>query len=185
MTLTQDIFLAFSRFVSPAGREAIFVKGASPFTGYDALLQQVKDMDSTYVIPDLNDYVFGANDTAINKRIAGLHSYFLFLDYGSISSSLDAINRIHDSFSLAITIAYPLADFDGDLVEQVIISDSCLDKLLSIRRELIKEEKERYWLKDMAANHTIVPWIHKERQCIGWTILFDRQGFDMLQGKTL
>lgn len=185
MNLTKEIFLAFSRFVTPAGRESVFVKGSSDIAGYDTLLQQVKAQTSDFVMPELADYVFGPNDQAVLSRIENLHSYFLFIDYGNISSSIDEVNRFRDSFSLAATVAYRLSDFTRDLVEQVLISDNCLDILLAIRKQLIAEEKERYWLKNLEANHTIVPWIQREKQCIGWTMLFDRQGFDMLQGKTI
>ena len=88
-----------------------------------------------------------------------------------------------DSARLAITVAYKLKEFSGDLMEQLLISDRCLANITTIRNRMINEQRERYWLKDVSRNHTLTPFVARELSSIGWTMLFNREAFDTFGAK--
>lgn len=177
-TLLIELFLYYSQYVVKTGILPLFNKGRSDIPGYDILKNKVYDIPDNNRLSELENYVFGPNFEAVSSRVNNITGYYLFVDYGEIECSTDKSNRNTDSARLGITIAYKLKEFSGDLIEQLLVSDHTLELLVRIRNKMINDQRERYWLKDISKNHTLVPFVSKELSSTGWTILFNREAYD-------
>lgn len=182
-SLLTELFLYFARFPAPEAFAPLFNKGKSNLPGYDELFQQVVATPGDQVVSQINNYVFGPNFDAVCSRINNMTGYYLFVDYGEIECATDSSNRLTDSARLAITVAYRLKEFSGDLMEQLIASDQCLLYLATIRNRMIADQRERYWLKDVSRNHTLTPFVARELSSTGWTMLFNREAYDTFGAK--
>ncbi len=177
-----DLFLFFARFVEKESILKLFNKGRSENAGYAALLDKVHRRQDDLAIKCL-DYVFGPNFEAVSGYVNNLPGFYLFIDYGEIDCLTDNSNRMFDSARLAVTVAYRLKEFSGDLMEQLVVSEECLGYITEIRKRMIQEQKAHPWLKNLSNNHTFTPFVTKELSSIGWTILFNREGYDSFNVK--
>ena len=177
-SLLIELFLYFARFPSHDAFDALFNKGRSYIPGYDELHTALLALSDEPLLSEIGNYVFRPNFDAVSSRINNLNGFYLFVDYGEIECGTDSSNRMTDSARLAITVAYKLKEFSGDLMEQLLVSDRCLAYITTIRNCMINEQRQRYWLKDVSRNHTLTPFIARELSSIGWTMLFNREAFD-------
>ena len=86
---------------------------------------------------------------------------------------------------MAATIAGKTTEFTGDLVDQTLISANTLDMVTRMRNLMIQEQRERYSFKKISDKHSITPFISPEFESIGWTLMFDRQAFDLFDAKKM
>jgi hypothetical protein len=165
----------------------LFNRGKSDLPGYSALSRKVEAMPEHSLLSEISQYVFGPNFDAVSMRVNNISSgkYYLFVDYGEINCETDNRNRMRDSVRLAVTVACKLKEFFGDLIEQLIISDNCLSYLTAIRNDMIRRERQVYWLKNISANHTLAPFMARELSSAGWTMLFNREGYDSFEAKKI
>lgn len=177
-SLLIELFLYFARFPAHDAFGTLFNKGRSYIPGYDELHAATLALPDEAIVPEIGNYIFGPNFDAVSSRVNNLTGSYLFVDYGEIECGTDNSNRMTDSARLAITVAYKLKEFSGDLMEQLLISDRCLAYITTIRNRMINEQRERYWLKDVSRNHTLTPFVARELSSIGWTMLFNREAFD-------
>lgn len=182
-TLLIELFLYFARFPAREAVLPLFNKGRSNIPGYEELQKLVAGSPENPFVPQIENYVFSANLESISSRVNNLSGYYLFVDYGEIECSTDKNNCLTDQTRLAITVAYKLKEFSGDLIEQLLVSDQSLSYLTMIRNQMIKEQRERYWLKNLSKNHNVVPFVARELSSIGWTMLFNREGIDTFGAK--
>lgn len=182
-TFLIELFLFFARYPRKEGILPLFNVGRSDLTTYDELKKKVEALTPHSLSPEIGSYVFGSNFDAVKNRVNNLTGSYLFVDYGEIECDTDSANRMQDAARLAITVAYRLKNFSSDLVEQILISDFCLTQLAAIRNDMLKAQREQYWLKNLSYNHTFAPFISKELESIGWTMLFDRKAFDTFGAK--
>lgn len=183
-SLLIDIFLYFARFPQRDGIFPMFNAGASSVTGYNELQKMVNEMpEHSYY--NISNYIFGANFEAVQSRVNNIPAgeNFLFIDFGEIDCDIDNSNRQTDSARLAITVAYRVKSFSADLIEQTLAFSHTLTQLVQIRNRMIREQQCHPWLKDISKSHTFVPFISQELSSIGWTILFNRQGYDSFKVK--
>jgi len=54
-----------------------------------------------------------------------------------------------------------------------------------MRNLMIQEQRERYSFKKISDKHSITPFISPEFESIGWTLMFDRQAFDLFDAKKM
>lgn len=181
-TILIDIFLYFARFPKREGVYPMFNVGSSAIPGYSDLKQRIDEMPE-HSLTNINNYIFAANFDAIKARVNNISNDYLFVDFGEIECGTDNSNRMYDQARLAVTVAYRLNDFASDLIEQTLAFNSSLGKLTVIRNTMINEQRCRPWLKDISKNHTFVPFISKELSSVGWTMLFNREGYDSFSAK--
>lgn len=184
-SLVKEIMFYFARFPERSGVMKMWNLGRSTLPEYDIWKAEMEALpdESMSLIPEIKNFVFGVDEDSLAKKITGFSEPFLFVDYGNLEVELDQVNRYNESFLIAITVAFPQRSGNVDLLESTIYSNLALDYIATIRRILIREEKERYWLKDFSADHAVTPWVSTNMPSIGWTIMFTRKGYDMLQGK--
>lgn len=184
VNLIKEIFMFYARFPDKHGIEqSMFTNGRSDLPEYNEWLQNIRDLPDVSLFPEIKNYVFGVDKESVASRIKAFTDCFLFVDYGQIENELDRIGNRRESFLIAFTVAYPSSDSNNDLAERAMKANRALDLLCSIRRTMIAEEKCIPWLKNFEADHIITPWLSEEMPSYGWTVMFRRQGFDMLKGK--
>lgn len=178
--MIKDVFLTAAKFPSRSGVFKSFNLGAFVDPGYAALLKEIENLPPP-LFPEISDFVFGADEEPIKKVIQTFSDYYLLVDFGDITSSKDDNSRIVDSFNISFTIARVVKDSDMDIAASTIIFDKCLSMAADIKRHLIKMSKP--WCKDIEGNSTFSPFIAREMNSIGWSLIFDRQGLDLLNIK--
>ena len=175
-----DLFLYFAKFPEQSGVLSLFNKGRSDTAMYSELKDKVTNLPIHSLNSSIQHYAFGVAFEAIQRRVSQLTGTYLFVDFGEIESQKPALTR-QDSLSVAITVATKLSDYTGDLIEQTCASQTCLNQIVEIRNIMIKEQRERYFLKNISSSQTIVPFASKELSSLGWTIIFTTDGVDMLK----
>lgn len=181
-TILTDIFLYFARFPKPDGIAPLFNVGSSTMPGYEQLRQQTEALPRQS-LTDISNYIFGPNLDAIRARVNNISEDYLFVDFGEIECGTDSSNRMYDYARLAVTVAYRLSDFTADLMEQTLAFSSALHKLAAIRNTMIADQRQHPWLRDISKSHTFVPFISRELSSVGWTMLFNREGYDTFNAK--
>jgi len=184
-SLITELFLYYARFPNKKSLAPLFNKGESIIDGYADLKNSALNLPDGNICPDIDNFVFGPNFDTVSSYVNNMTGYYLFVDFGEIECTTDRSNRFTDSARLAITVAYRLKEFNGDMMEQLIASDSCLNKLIAIRNTMIRDQRQRYWLKDVSKNHTLSPFIARELSSIGWSMLFNRDNYDGFNIKQL
>lgn len=181
-TILIDIFLYFARFPKIEGIAPMFNVGTSKIPGYTELRQMIASLPE-HSLTDINNYIFAPNLEAVKARVNNISDDYLFVDFGEIECVTDSSNRMTDQARLAVTVAYKMSDFASDIIEQALAFNSTLKKLATIRNMMIEEQKCRPWLKNISKNHTFVPFVSKDLSSVGWTILFNREGYDSFEAK--
>lgn len=183
-TILLEIFLFFARFPQRNGILEAFNKGASKLATYHDLMMKVYELPAKS-ISDIQHYIFGANFEAVRTRVNNIASGedYLFVDFGEIECSTDQRNRMNDSARLAVTVAFRVSEFSADIIEQMLYFDASLKKITEIRNYVLSEQCNHPWLKNISQNHTFVPFVSPDFASIGWTMLFNREGYDSFNAK--
>ena len=124
MNILQDIFVYFTRYVTPDVVDRFFTK-ASGDDDYNQLRTMARTA-ATGRFPELTDYIFGVQEESVTRRIGQVKGAYLFVDYGGITSSEDLRNVKSDDFSLAVTVARPMSSAALDMADELLVSDRLL-----------------------------------------------------------
>ncbi len=183
--IITELFLYFAKFPNRKGVFPMFNAVESSMPGYNKMTRAVHDLPE-HSLTGIQYYVFGANIEAVGYRVNNIPagSDYLFVDFGEVDCDTDRVNRMTDSVSLAITVAYRLKSFSADLIEQALAFAHSLDSLVWIRNKMIDEQREHRWLKKISDKHTFVPFVGEQFSSIGWTLMFNREGYDSFTAKT-
>lgn len=177
-----ELFLYYARFVDQKAVTPLFNKGESEILGYDELRQQLKTSQDV-LIPEIENYIFSSNFEAVQSAVANTKNFFLFVDYGEISAKTDRSNSNIETARMAVTIAFRLKKYSGDLIEQLLVSSKCLELLVRIRNTMLRDQVKTPWLKDLSKTHDLVPFGRNDLSSIGWTMIFDRESRDLFNAK--
>jgi hypothetical protein len=177
-----NLFLYYARFPAQKGVQQLFNKGRSGLAGYSELEAKIKDLPEA-IIPEINNYIFSSNFEAVQYSVNNLIGYYLFVDYGEISSTVDRVNNNVETSRMAITVAYKTKSFSNDIIEQLLTSEQCLQYLVQIRNTMLREQQTIPWLKELSKSHDIVPFGRSDLSSVGWSMLFERKAFDMFNAK--
>lgn len=176
-----DVFKYYAGFPKLEGVKSIFAQGRSDRLQYSKLQEFVDNM-AVHSRLNIDNYVFGQSYDAVKARIDQLLGTYLFVEFGEFNSIRDNRNSIQDKFRIAVTIAGK-TDSSSDLVELAIISQETLQLIHQLRVLQFKDQEKHPWLKEISDQHSIEPFVAKEFSSIGWTIIFNREGTDMLELK--
>ncbi len=180
------LFEYFARFPERAGVISAFSNGKSELPAYNELLDRVKNLPDNSLIPEIKQYVFGADMEMVKRRVDSVTGTYLFIDFGEIDSNRDDKNSITDSLRMAATVAAKVSD-RSDIVERAIISDITLSLINELRARIYADSgrDSTPWLQELSFKHSIVPFISPELQSVGWSVIFTSEGADLLNLKRL
>ncbi|MCD7937069.1 MAG: hypothetical protein LUG98_09445 [Tannerellaceae bacterium] len=173
-----DIFKYYAGFPKQDGVTSLFVSGRSENNTYKQLLQELQESAIHSRLPEIDHYVFGGSYEAVKTYIDNLSGIYLFVEFGEFSSTRQR-GSIHDTFRIAVTIAGKKND-QTDLVELALLSDQTLRLIHRLRVLQFTDQAKHPWLKEISDQHSIHPFEFKDFDSTGWTILFNREGTDML-----
>lgn len=182
--IITELFMYFARFPKREGIYPLFNIGESTIPGYNELKTQVDNL-TEHSLVDIDNYIFAANLEAVKARVNNIAAgeNYLFVDFGEIDSDIDQRNRHIDSAALAISVAYRMNSFSADTIEQSLVFAHSFDKLVAIRNKIIEEQECQRWLKLISDNHRFVPLVSENLSSLGWTMMFDREGYDTFNAK--
>lgn len=93
------------------------------------------------LLPEIKDFVIGADETKVSERIRNIENYFLFLEYGPINANPPDKVRIRDiRFNLAVHVCYHSNRRNTDPMEEAVIMDNCLEKAFFIAKQMIADD---------------------------------------------
>lgn len=179
MSILRNTFHYFIQFVPTAALEATFRLPSGD--EHAQLLADIANLrDGNRQIEGIEDFVFSISQEGVQNRISNIKGVFLFLDYSSITSSVDRVDVKTDRFRVAITVARPRPK-DQDQATEMIWQDKMLDIISRIRRTMrddFDNSLSTWWLSFPT---TIQPFHAPGLQnSMGWTMEFDITGTDIV-----
>lgn len=187
--MITDIIKYFSKYPERAGVLHMFVNSTSDMAGYNALKAYVQDLPEHGVIPDIQYMAVGQSMESLTgflNSITGCVTYLL-VDFGEINSSKNNKNTISDTMKMAVTVAMRVPD-GMDIIEESIASANTLELTNRLRAHLMRDSRDKVlgsWFDLFDGRHDLVPFVTKELQSIGWTIMFNASATDMLDVTTI
>lgn len=178
MSILNDIFLYFARFLTPTAMEAAFRLPSGE--KHQQLLDMVNSLPTDRQIPGIEDFVFSISRESVQKRIDNIKGVFLFLEYSTITSRIDSVDVKTDSAKVAITIARPRPQ-DQDDATEMLWQDEMLGIISAIRKHMrndLDSELSVWWLRFPTTIQAFVaPSLGNS---MGWTMEFEIQGIDIV-----
>ncbi|MDR1524744.1 MAG: hypothetical protein LBS79_05750 [Tannerella sp.] len=129
------LFEYFAKFPAREGVLSAFANGKSDLPFYNSLLEKMKSLPPSGTIPDIKNYIFGADMDTVKRRIDAVTCTYLFIDFGEFESDRDSRNTITDTLHMAATVAAKVSDV-MDIVERAVISDTTLALISELRTRI-------------------------------------------------
>lgn len=137
-----DIIKYFGKFPDRDGVLKNFVRTTEKYSGYDDIKTYFTGLGDP-LLPEIKDFVFGTDEKVISKRLSNIGSFFLFVEFGQIgTSSPDSWQNRDTEIMLAITLAHPFNESNRDSIEEILLSDACLDLLLRLKDLMITDDQD-------------------------------------------
>lgn len=178
MSILRNTFRYFTQFVPVAALEAAFRLPSGD--DHQELFRDLTKMSPERRHPDIEDFLFSISQDGVQQRIANIKGVFLFVDYSSITSSVDRVDVKTDRFRVAITVARPRPK-EQDQATEMIWQDKMLDIISDIRKAMRDDcdtDASTWWLSFPT---TIQPFHAPGLQnSMGWTMEFDITGTDIV-----
>lgn len=179
-----DTIKYFAKFPAKEWVLKAFASGKSPVSGYAQLKAEITAMTEHSLIPEIEGFIIGADIEDVKKSIDNQSGVFMFFDYGELSSSRTQQNSIENRWSCSITIANKM-NAECDTLEFGINSDNMLSLAQRLLAKMNTDQEHCSWLRTLSQNYTLIPFDVKQLSAYGWSILFEREGADMLNIKNL
>lgn len=179
-----DTIKYFAKFPDRQSVLKAFTSGKSSISGYAALKDYVTQMSEHSLLPSIKGFIIGSDIEDVKNRIEAQTDIFLFFDYGEISSNINQKNTIENSWTCSVTIANKMNE-ESDTLEFGLNSDNMLTIAKDVLAQMYSDQQQTPWLKNLGQNYRIVPFDVKQLSAYGWSILFEKEGADMLNIKNL
>lgn len=179
-TIYQDIFLYFARFADKSGVLKNFNNKPSSDEDYIRFYSAAEQLPDKPLIPGIPDFLLGASEDSVKKRILTFKSTYLFVDYGEVSSHQNELKVQEDEFRLGITVARPLSVNSYNLPEEIILNDRLLNTILAIR-QYMKDDRSDPFIRRLTFPQELQPFNAPElSNSYGWTMIFTMRGVAMI-----
>lgn len=179
-----EILKYYAQFPNHSKVLEIFSKGRSELPEYAALRKDIEGLSNHSRIQNLDYYIFGQSFDSVKLRVDQIISgTYLFVEVGDIISKRDQKNNILDEVQMAVTIAAKSSDMD--MAEEAIQSRRTLAMMQQLRVAMFSDQRHTPWLKELTEACQIKPFVTKEFASIGWTLMFEREGYDLFEIKRL
>lgn len=182
--MIKELLLYFAGYVDRQVMTDCFRNGSSRDTEYADMQSRVHTLPLYGHLPEIRHIVFGDSLEKVRRTINGFTGLYLFIDYGTIVSTLDSRQSCQDTLSCAVTVAGKISD-QADLVEEQLLSDRTLALLNRLRARMVADSARYAWLTLMSGRHQMDPFVSPELKSIGWTLTFSIDAQDLLNVKEL
>jgi len=182
-SILRDTFEYFAKFPDHSGVMKSFnLTESSHFEEeYAAFKDRIQNLEEHSILPGIQDYVFGVDEDLAKKRIQDITGFYLFVDYGNLSSERDEFRTKQETFLIATTVAIPIKPESIDHIEAVIYADKALDFIRQIKDRMLSDSRDNPYLQHLTFPNEITPFFARELQnSTGFTMLFSWEGIGML-----
>ena len=177
-----DVLKTAARFPKREGVLKCFNLGEFEYPEYAALKSSIEAMPPA-LIPEIDDFVFGADEEEVKRKINEISGTYLFVDFGDIASTRSEKGTITDAFQISLTVARKVSSSDLDMIATAVVFERMLQHVAAIKKALLAETKNHPWLAEIDWNSDFSPFVARELGSIGWSLIFERKGLDLLQVK--
>lgn len=178
-----ELFKYFARFPKREGvLRGIATKGESDMEEYAQMMDVVKALPGTGLVPEIENYVYGQSFDELKARLANLTGTFLFVDYGEVDMQSDGRRSFECTQRIAVTVAMKLSS-NADMMERLIANERTLQMVAKIHAHLIADAESGllFWMdNDSVTTCEMVPFVSAELQSYGWTLMLNATGPDIL-----
>lgn len=180
--LLREAFLYFAKFPQLEGVvSSMFRSGSVATAGYNELKVLVQALQPNALAPEILNFLFSSNEEKLKTSIEDTKGIFMLLDYGQLSCSKDGMERKNDAFEMGIIIARKIKPNDYDMAETLLIQDELLNTVRKVREQMIEDQKNHPWVKQLDFPHTISPWYARDlHHATGFSMMFSKTGIDMI-----
>lgn len=150
--ILTDIIKYFGKFPDRSGVLRNFNRTTEKLSGYDDLKTYFTNLGDP-LLPEIKDFVFGTDEKVISTRLDSIASFFLYVELGQIAaSSPDNFHNRDTNLMLAITLGHPFVGSDQDCVDDILLSDQCLDLLLQLKDNIIADDDQTCFITRLMEN---------------------------------
>lgn len=162
---------------TPPPRRPLF-KGEAMHLSLLILKNYFKNINTVLEISE--HFIFGNDEKSLREQISSFTGMYTFVDFGEVDSSIDKYNCIGDTFSMAITVAFP---FGANIVSSddiLLKQDEALTVINRLKKQMRDDQRSIAWLKYLSASNRTIPFVAPDlARSIGWTLTFNLEGADL------
>ena len=133
------LYTYFAKFVTQEVRnKQVIKKSLSKQNDYAGFAQELEDIPETDAIAEIEDYIFSINANYVSNVVRNSKGYLLFVEYGIVDIDKEAGND-RSQMVVAISVAHEVASSNSDMLEEILISQSCFDILKKILDKMYED----------------------------------------------
>lgn len=140
--MNQDILITlfkyFAQFVPKPVLKKMFVKTRKQLAGYTEISAEVLAAPDSLIIPDLDAFIFSANEDFLTKKLKNAKGTVLYVEYGAFSYTPNTSLGVKEK--LALHVAYPYSATNNDNLNEMLIMDRMYKVLTSILNQMEKDQ---------------------------------------------
>ena len=177
--IITELLTYFAQFVPKDVLAEMFLMNNA--AGYAELKEDLRQLPTSRVIPDIKCFIFGPDEESVRERISSARGLYLFVDYGEATSYIDRWDVKTDKMHLSVTVAVPTPE-DTDQPSLALLQDKTLQIVKTIRDAMRCDsygDPSLEWLPMEAS--TVTPFIAKALAgSTGWTLEWNARFTDSL-----
>ena len=139
MDVLIKLFKYFCAFVPLEVLRDVFVRPASSEVGYEEVSEEILEFESDRRISEIYKFVFSSDSVFVSDKLKNSDQYFLFIEYGT-SDELMQVSQ-PTTQRIAITVAKNISSSNTDNLNQVIVSNTCKNILLSMLETIYSDSE--------------------------------------------
>lgn len=132
------LFKYFAKFVPKQVLHKMFVKSSKQIAGYAEVSSEVLTATDDFVIPEIDAYVFSANEEFLTKKIKNSQGTVLYVEYGAFSYTPNRMHGVKEK--LALHIAHPYSATNNDNLNEMLLMDKMYKILTSILDQMENDQ---------------------------------------------
>lgn len=177
-----QLFKYYAKFIPKNVLEKMFVKSNKKVPGYNETVAEILGAPDDYVIPEIDAYVFSANEGFLSKKIKNSNKTILYVEYGALSYTPNATHGVKEK--LGLHIAHPYSASNNDNLSETLLMNEMHGILCSILDRMEKDQNNLDFCGDTkliefpAEIVAIDPPLFFDRT--GWMAIFDYSTTNLL-----
>ncbi|MDU1892840.1 MAG: hypothetical protein E6767_19340 [Dysgonomonas sp.] len=169
------LFKYYAQFVPKPVLKKMFVKSRKRLAGYGEISAEVLAAPGELIIPDIDAFIFSANEDFLTKKMKNTKGTVLYVEYGAFSYSPNKSLGVREK--LALHVAYPYSATNNDNLNEMLLMDKMYKVLTSILDQMEKDQRSENFcgnskLIEFPAEVVVIdPAMFHGRT--GWMAIFD------------
>lgn len=132
------LFKYYAKFVPKPVLRDMFRKSSGQIPGYDEIAAEILAAADTHVIPDIDAFIFSANEGFLSKKIKNSKKTVLYVEYGAFTYNPNRMHGLKEK--LGLHVAHPYSATNNDNLNEMLIMDKMYKILTSILDQMEKDQ---------------------------------------------